>query len=63
MSIELWQMTKSEYEKEYGQPRKNTTVTGSFSAHKNAVETAINQGRKVPDKVLADYPDLSEPSN
>jgi hypothetical protein len=53
-----WQMTKSEYEKQYGKPSKSTTVTGGFSRHKDAVETAINRGLKVPENVLADYPDL-----
>lgn len=55
---ELWQMTKSEYESIHGKPRKNTTGTGGFSSHKSAVEIALNRGLPVPDKVLADYPDL-----
>lgn len=57
---EIWKITKSEYEKKFGKPKKNTTVTGGFSAHKSAVETALNQGEKVPKEVLKDYPDLNE---
>jgi hypothetical protein len=56
----VWQMTKAEYEKENGKPKKNTTVTGGYHPHKNAVETALNQGKKVPLNVLADYPELKE---
>lgn len=57
---ELWQMTKDEYEKKYGKPRINTTVTGKFSSHKSAVETAVNSGKEVSHKVLKDYPDLKK---
>ena len=56
---ELWQMTKAEYEEKYGRLRTNTTVTGRFSPHMSAVETALNRGLPVPPKVLADYPSLS----
>ena len=52
---EPWQMRKSEYEEKYGKPRKNTTVTGGFSQHRNAVATAINQGKITSHP---DYPDL-----
>lgn len=55
---ELWQMTRAEYESIHGQLRANTTVTGRFSPHKNAVETALNRGLPVPPAVLADYPGL-----
>lgn len=58
--LEIWQMTKAEYEKKHGKERGNTTVTGGFSSHKSAVETALNRGKKVPAAVLADYPDLKE---
>lgn len=60
MKKPLWQLTKSEYEAEYGKPRKNTTVTGGFSAHMNAVEIALNQGLPVPERVLDDYPRLKK---
>ena len=53
-----WQMTKAEYEIEFGAPRGNSTVTGNFSKHKSAVEIAINRGLPVPQEVLKDYPDL-----
>lgn len=59
---ELWKMTKAEYEKEHGKPKSNTTATGGFSAHKSAVEVAMNQGKPVPKEVLADYPELMEES-
>ena len=55
-------MTKAEYEAKYSKV-KNTTVTGGFSAHKSAVETAINQGKPVPAKVLKDYPELKGSEN
>jgi hypothetical protein len=55
-----WQMTKAEYETKYGSPRGTSTVTGSFSKHKSAVEVALNRGLKVPDEVLRDYPDLKD---
>ena len=55
---EPWEMTREEYEGEFGKPKTNTTVTGGFSPHKNAVSTAINQGKSVPAEVLKDYPDL-----
>lgn len=58
---EPWEMTREEYESKYGKPAKNTTVTNAFSPHKEAVATAINQGRSVPPEVLADYPDLNPP--
>ncbi len=57
---EIWQMTKAEYEQQFGNPRKNSTVTGKFSRHRNAVETALNRGINVPDEVLKDYPELKE---
>ena len=57
---ELWQMTRAEYESIHGQLRANTTVTGRFSPHKSAVETALNRGLPVPAIVLADYPSLVE---
>lgn len=55
---EIWQMTRAEYERTYGQLRTNTTVTGRFSPHKSAVEIALNKGLPVPQEVLADYPSL-----
>lgn len=54
----IHEMTRKEYENTYGKPRKNTTVTGGFHPHKEAVEIAINQGKSVPDEVLDDYPHL-----
>jgi hypothetical protein len=57
---QLWQITKAEYEAKHGAPRGNSTVTGSFSRHKSAVEIALNRGMKVPDEVLKDYPDLRD---
>ena len=59
-ALEIWKMTKAEYEKKFGKPKKNTTVTGGFSAHKNAVEIALNQGKSVPKEVLKDYPDINK---
>ena len=56
---ELWQMTMAEYEYAHGQLRVNTTVTGGFSPHKNAVEVAVNKGHPVPQEVLADYPSIA----
>ncbi len=53
-----WQMTKTEYEAKFGTPKANSSVTGSFSRHKNAVEVALNRGLAVPVEVLRDYPDL-----
>lgn len=58
-ALEIWQMTKYEYEEKFGKPKNNTTVTGGFHPHKEAVETALNQGKKVPSVVLRDYPELS----
>ena len=55
-----WKMTKSEYESIFGPPRGNSTVTGSFSKHRSAVEIALNRGLKVPEEVLKDYPDLMD---
>jgi len=55
-------LSKQEYLDKYGKPRKNTTVTGGFDAHKSAVEIAINQGRVIPEKVLIDYPEFREAS-
>lgn len=57
---ELWQMTKAEYEKLYGMPPAGATVTGGFSQHRSAVEIAVNRGCKVPDEVLADYPQFRD---
>lgn len=54
----IHEMTRKEYENTYGKPRKNTTVTGGFHPHKEAVEIAINQGKPVRDEVLDDYPHL-----
>lgn len=58
---EPWQMTRAEYEAAYGKPKKNTTVTGGFSPHKESVAVAVNQGKPVPPEVLAEYPELAEP--
>jgi hypothetical protein len=58
---EIWQMTKAEYESIYGKPQKNSTVTGSFSHHRSAVEIALNRGLEVPEEVLNDYHMLKEP--
>ena len=60
LNKEIWQMTKAEYESAYGSARKNSTVTGTFSHHKSAVEVALNRGLKVPEEVLRDYPGLSD---
>ena len=57
---ELWQMTKAEYEKLHGKLPSGSTVTGGFSVHQSAVEIAVNRGCKVPDEVLADYPQLRD---
>lgn len=54
----IWNMTKVEYEAKHGKPKSNTTITGNSSAHKRAVEIALNLGCLVPDAVLADYPEL-----
>lgn len=54
------EMTKNEYEEAYGKPQKNTTVSGGWSPHQDAVGTAINRGIHVSNEVLADYPDLQE---
>jgi hypothetical protein len=51
-----WQMTKAEYEAIHGSPRGNSTVTGYFSRHRDAV--ALNRGLPVPEEVLKDYPEL-----
>ncbi len=61
-TLQLWSMTKAEYEAKYGTPKKNTTATGKFSAHKSAVQIALNQGKPVPSEVLKDYPDLKSES-
>jgi hypothetical protein len=57
-SLPLWQLTRAQYESLHGMPRRNTTGTGGFSAHKSAVEIALNRGLPVPENVLADYPEL-----
>lgn len=57
---EIWQMTRKEYEAEHGAKRKNTTATGGHHPHASAVETAHNQGKAVPEHVLADYPELKK---
>lgn len=59
---QIWEMTKAEYESIYGKPARNSTVTGSFSRHKNAVEVALNRGLSVPEAVLREY-DLLESEN
>ena len=56
---EPWQMTKAEYQSLFGRPKRSTTLTGGFSPHKEAVMTALNQGKPVSAEVLADYPDLA----
>lgn len=56
----LHEMTRAEYEAKHGKARKNTTVTGGFHPHASAVETALNQGKRVPDHVLKDYPHLKQ---
>ena len=56
----LHHMTREEHDSVHGKPKKNTTVTGGFHPHKNAIETAINQGKEIPDEVLDDYPDLQK---
>lgn len=61
--MELYQMTKAQYEERFGKPKKNTTVTGGFRAHKSAVLIALNQGKEVSAEVLADYPDLCAQEN
>jgi hypothetical protein len=53
------EITQKEYESKYGKPKKNTTVTGGFHPHKSKVEIALNSGKKVPEHVLKDYPELS----
>jgi hypothetical protein len=53
------EITQKEYESKYGKPKKNTTITGGFHPHKSKVETALNSGKKVPEHVLKDYPELS----
>jgi hypothetical protein len=55
MKKELWQMTKAEYESIYGKDTANTTLTGGFSRHKNAIEIALNRGLEVPENVLLEY--------
>lgn len=57
----LYQMTRAEYQEKHGKPRKNTTVTGGFDAHKDAVETAMNKGDYVTDEILSDYPEFKRP--
>lgn len=61
--IQVWEMTKNEYEKKFGKPKQNTSLTGGFHPHKEAVDTALNQGKKVPANVLKDYPDLIKKHN
>jgi len=58
---EPWEMTLSEYESIHGKPRKGATSYTENTFHKNAVHTAINQGKPVPEEVLKDYPDLQKP--
>ncbi|MCK5610875.1 hypothetical protein KAR91_53875, partial [Candidatus Pacearchaeota archaeon] len=57
---EPWEMTLSEYESISGKPRKGATSYSENTFHKNAVHTAINQGKAVPESVLKDYPDLKK---
>ena len=57
---EPWEMTQEEYESLYGKPSKSTTLTGGFSPHREAVHTAVNQGKPVPAEVLKDYPELGK---
>lgn len=57
---EPWEMTLSEYESIHGKPSKGATSYTENTFHKNAVHTAINQGKSVPEEVLKDYPDLKK---
>lgn len=57
---EPWQMTLGEYEAVHGKPRKGATSYSGNTQHRNAVATAVNQGKPVPPEVLAGYPDLSK---
>jgi hypothetical protein len=41
--MEIWQMTKAQYEAKFGKGVKNTTVTGGFSAHK-AIDKKLGWG-------------------
>ena len=56
----IWELTKYEYDQLYGVSTGKSTVSGSFSPHKSAVEIALNSGHIVPQAVLADYPDLQK---
>jgi len=68
---EAWEMTKKEhlgwykeqFNKELGHVRKFDFMKDSDSAsfqHKEAVEQALSEGRKVPQEVLAEYPELGK---
>ena len=59
-SKEPWEMTLSEYESIHGKPSKGATSYTENTFHKNAVHTAINQGKPVPESVLKDYPELQK---
>ena len=60
---EDWEVTQAEYV-EYGHTIGSTLprdllIVGSKGAHRMHVKLALKLGKPVPDKVLADYPDLS----
>lgn len=51
----LYELTKGEYAAIYGKTKGNTTITGGFSRHKNAIEVAINSGIVVSKHILKEY--------
>lgn len=54
----IHEMTRKEFEDKHGKSGKKSTVTGGFHPHESAVETALNQGKTIPEHVLKDYPHL-----
>ena len=59
---EPYLMTRDEFESIYGKPTGKTTVTGGFSAHKEAIRTALNSGKLSPAEAIRlhkdAYPDI-----
>lgn len=53
---EPWQMTQEEYARNF--PAPSGSYRETLENHRRAVEQALDEGKPVPERVLADYPDL-----
>ena len=67
-NLESWQLTLAEWKqrrdelRELGDEGALRAIggLGTDHAHRVRLETALQQGKPVPQKVLADYPDLAQ---